>query len=631
MFRPFVPNLAPPPPALAYPNVRLTFGLEIEFCFTIAKEAYDAHTGEIDLHPNASANVQVVRERLHCVVALLNRILPIAPEGRSLLRDITAEDAKIPSVDRQRWHITRDRGVLGSPEDAARKLDIPLEDAKNKWLHLGVKLESPILKFEDLTEDVRYQLEQIRDNLRWDPNRHGCYTNLEPHFQVHMAFQDVRIPLVTAQNLLCLYGIFELEIATWHPKAMRRHPITGDQNPWCASLRQGMEMETPTKPKRYYTPQEFTNRIYATTSMRGLKAEVYAGEDATPTEALNISADWMTVNVSLQRRNKTLTMEFRQHTGTVDPIEIKWWVLFCGNLFRFAHMLGQTGQKLQDTPPMDRNNSYLKTLTDQSVLDLIGFSEEGKAYFARKREEYMDDVWDMRRALDETVIQYRIRMRAAGWQTGAAMERNIERKKWWKVENQKILDADELAGNPGHKAFKRVELNSEEEVEPLIPVLTIPPPRPPPPPPAGPPPLLPPQSSAVAAFWGTLPGIWDWILHWIMNLTWHWSSSDTPTGQRAASAQPPTAHHGKLAWIMNLTWPWSSSGNATAQRSTSAQPPAAKQVVLVWIETWLSYFFVGLAGKRFSLQDFWLINVVVLGTVVFYGILERMLGVKGIY
>ena len=591
MFRPFVPNRPPPRAEPDHANPRVTFGVEMEFCFAIRKTLYEAFNGgQAETQPNNSAEDAVVKERLRYVLALLNRSLPGSSQEPSHLGALTIEDPKVQNVDRARWHITTDASVEGRPSAAAEEFGITVDVARSEFIHLGGELVSPILALENLDSSVRAQLEQIKKDMRWDGHR-GVYFTTEASAHVHVAFADVEIPLRTAQNLLALYGIFEEEIEAWHPEHKR-------ENEYCNRLRRAMRMRTP---KIYYTPQEFTDRIYATTSMAALRAEVFDGDSGPAIDAAGSTrevvlqdAKFVTVHVSLPIPNKMQTMEFRQHCGTVDPVELRCWVLFCASLFRYSHMLTQTGQRVQDVAPMGARNSFLKTLTDQSILEVIGFPAEGRVYFNAKVEQYKDFARNMDAALEKRVIEERIVRRAAGRQTGDAMENNIKGKKWYKDARAEIDKADAEAefARENAERLKRgeaalpaepepatvVNVDSPEVPEPFIPR------RPPPPPPAGPPlrppgppaPPPPPQSSRGAVLFGTVLGIWSFFLHWISGLT---------------SPRP-----NNFAWLST------------------------------WFSTWFSYYFMDPKGRRFSWQDLWLIITVVFSIFIAYGILRWILG-----
>jgi hypothetical protein len=121
--------------------------------------------------------------------------------------------------------------------------------------------------------------------------------------------------------------------------------------------------------------------------------------------AISEGRDWVQVNLSLGRENKPATAEFRQQKGMLDPVTIKWWVLFCGSLLRYAYFL--SSQKHRVLGPLIEGLP-----TTSSILDLISFPEEGKKWFREvAREKYKDVFHDMERALEERLIGERIRRR----------------------------------------------------------------------------------------------------------------------------------------------------------------------------------------------------------------------------
>ena len=89
-----------------------------------------------------------------------------------------------------------------------------------------------------------------------------------------------------------------------------------------------------------YAPREFAERIWAASGWEELKTEtsgVSAGEglglmDEEETNAAShelLSArGWTTVGISAARGNKPLTLEFRQHQGTIDAEVTSHWISF---------------------------------------------------------------------------------------------------------------------------------------------------------------------------------------------------------------------------------------------------------------------------------------------------------------
>lgn len=135
-----------------------------------------------------------------------------------------------------------------------------------------------------------------------------------------------------------------------------------------------------------FVPQLFTQQVYAATTVKQL-IEIATGIFPSAVDPYRC-----TVNISPARGNKPTTIEFRQHYGTLDPTTIKWWASFLCTLVKYAYFLAQIGFEVRDTTDLDDVSvpkgwsftmSYHKR---KSILDVIGFPEEGKSFFARMKK-----------------------------------------------------------------------------------------------------------------------------------------------------------------------------------------------------------------------------------------------------
>jgi len=266
-----------------------------------------------------------------------------------------------------------------------------------------------------------------------------------------MALKDTEMGMLTLRNLLCLYGLYENEIELWLDMRQRDNIV------FCKSLRRSFEdrhfVRDDTVPgverrvfERRYTPQEFTEQIHATfpeDTVRYLKAEAIGLCDIR--ENMNNNNNH-TVNLSLSRNNKPLTIEFRQHKGTVDSETIYWWVTFLAKLLQYCVLLEQVGVRILDSEGagVDGDISFVGELTKRSILDIISFPEEGKSYFARKKEELRDEGFDAKRGLEKRIIDERARRRFTGQETGRAMDREIRREPWCRDALRELLENHQI-------------------------------------------------------------------------------------------------------------------------------------------------------------------------------------------
>ena len=431
------------PPATEFPPPELTFGLELELDFVFPKSLYYTWESRKFLHaidssspytealaPQSAASddsehfsSELRNNFLLYLLDFLNRKLPNSPKTESLLGEVIFGEPKTISADK--WHLTWDNSV--SPRRfqfaEAKELD-PRFVQDNFWV-VGAELISAVLRFEEVEVWMK-KLKQINEDLKWNGVQ-GAWFNEQPHLHVHFGikeFEEKRDEagmLETVKNLMALYGLFEFEIEKWLPIPLR------DEEQYCLSLRRCLET-TEADLRRFnewdkrekipgvkfddvftreeggrYIPKEFIDKIYKQERIGELKEMLYG--IPRKESAVSGGRDWVQVNLSLGRENKPVTVEFRQQKGMLDPVTIKWWVLFCGSLLRYAYFL--SCQKHRVLGPLIEG---LPTTT--SILDLISFPEEGKKWLREvAREKHKDEFHDMERALEERLIGERIRRR----------------------------------------------------------------------------------------------------------------------------------------------------------------------------------------------------------------------------
>jgi uncharacterized membrane protein len=202
------------------------------------------------------------------------------------------------------------------------------------------------------------------------------------------------------KNVLALYALFEDEIGRWFPVDRM------NDNYWARRLRLGQEFSDKlTKTTKLYTPQAFTEAIYAQQNIPDLRAAINRG---------NSTGRNIAVHISSEGKNKPTTIEFRQHHGTVDASSIRWWSTFVCQLVKFAYFTAQMGTKIRDHDDI-RNQalgpqtiSFVEELNKKaSILVLVGLSQQGKQHFASMIVKYQDDKQDAMRELDLFVIKER--------------------------------------------------------------------------------------------------------------------------------------------------------------------------------------------------------------------------------
>ncbi|EKD16210.1 uncharacterized protein L3040_009550 [Drepanopeziza brunnea f. sp. 'multigermtubi'] len=379
---------------------------------------------------------------LHYFLDFLNHRLPESRQtAPSLLGEVIWGD-KPKTASSDSWHLTWDESVVPSRQELAQLLGVTFDEVRGLYRCVGAELVSRVMGFDD-ERDWFPQLVQLQNDLSWDEPEGGAFfASGEEHTQVHFALCNEDISLELAQTLCVLYGIFESQIEKWLAAANR-------DSKWCWRMRLGMERlrvqlddtgtQLVTLPLKRYTHGEFADLIYATRSFEELRTATTgwtAGEkyspDGQPTDNV-LARNWTTVNISMRRENKPTTFEFRHHHGTFDPIVIGWWVKFCGYMVRYAYLVVEVGLKLQDHAQRTMEQEpFLDRLAKENVLDVIGFSEAGKAHFAQQAINNYNAAHNDARTIDEMVVRQRCIRRHRGEQPSIKMDEEIMNEQWFK-------------------------------------------------------------------------------------------------------------------------------------------------------------------------------------------------------
>jgi hypothetical protein len=186
----------------------------------------------------------------------------------------------------------------------------------------GVTFEivSPILEGEDGLE----QLEKVCQALK----EYGCRINKTCGLHIH--FDASTFSLQTWKNLLINYAKLEDTIDAFMPHSRR-----GNANTYCKSLKDDV------------------NKVKEASSLEQI--------------ATRIGTRYKKINTQAYARHKTI--EFRQHSGTIEFMKIKNWILFLHNLVEA---------------------SKIKILTNTSLESLAEFNQEDIITFYAERTEELN-------------------------------------------------------------------------------------------------------------------------------------------------------------------------------------------------------------------------------------------------
>jgi len=467
-----------------YTAPALTFGLELEFDFCVLKEKHKEWTNEEKdplKNPYLSASEVEILEKqiaagesieakinttnsddheisisllqyLHC---LLNYQLPGQENMVSVLGEVDLGTPKTLAADK--WHLTYDDSLHPHRKGIEGTVIADPDERKIKYRVTGAELVSKVLKWED-EETWMNMLQQLDRDLSaendesWGYFDQGGTEALHVHFGVLGDDQAFNSPLglKVVKNLLALYGLFEDQIEKYVPHTQR------NDEQWCPRLRLGMEKTkrekmpgtaeqyyATEKPKRY-TPEEFTEGIYACNSLEELKTfvtgEPMAGkwQDGSERKARQ-QINYTTVNISLQRDNKPTTIEFRHQKGTLNPHVIKHWVRLCGTMLQTAYIYAKLDFEFGNGPEVEfwDGESFLSQFVSSlggnagEILDIINLPDDSKTFLADQKLKYAmtkggASVNHIRLIQELEILMRRRRLLKDKERTGELMDGEIE-------------------------------------------------------------------------------------------------------------------------------------------------------------------------------------------------------------
>lgn len=372
----------------------------------------------------------------HYLAAQLSHSLPTCPSTPSLLGYVQLKSPKQGSP--YQWHVTSEC-YNPSRRELALHLGIPISEAREKYRIVLAELVSPILSFS--SESSWYPLlHQIHSQLNTETEMglDVSESGLHVHFSLVNDLLDTPFGLEVIKNVMVLYGLFEHEIEKWFPVQRR-------ETHWCKRVRCGMENSNSNElqasinhgsPKRNiprYTPHAFAKLIYSAKSKLEVKSATsgFLPPYYEMTEDVEECMEWkhLTVNLSLRRRNKATTLEFRHHHGTIDPVAVRWWVNFLGKLMQAAYADARRGLRfIGFVEPEDEGkvrDVFLDEQLKRSILDIVGMCDEGKSYFRELRYKHHDAEHDAKRGVERFLIENRVRRGLRGETVNSGLDRRI--------------------------------------------------------------------------------------------------------------------------------------------------------------------------------------------------------------
>lgn len=332
----------------------LTFGVELEFVYAVRNDHLEL-LRRYYFRPNSIMTPAQASDATTVYTHIANMLSTLPPHDDSerpspLGHVIFNRTPKV--VGYTTWSVTSDSSIGSDSREIQRNFDITREEADG-YATIGVEVVSCVLPirpsnlWSEQLLHVNWSLDMQMDKQA------GAYCNRDTGLHVHFAFAEGGMPLLTLKNLLACWAVYEDEIAAMHPWHRRN-------NDYAQSLR--VNFPDP------FDPHEFTRVIFRQRTIDDLLYWVQ------PRAAERYSK----INVSPPRYNKGMTVEFREHRGTIQTDEITWWVKFCEATIKFAHFRAQAGI---DYMPVIGNGI-------PSLDAMLNLEDEGRAFLDAKKEEY---------------------------------------------------------------------------------------------------------------------------------------------------------------------------------------------------------------------------------------------------
>ncbi|KAI9709234.1 MAG: hypothetical protein M1820_003354 [Bogoriella megaspora] len=301
------------------------------------------------------------------------------------------------------WSLSQDYSLTGIPHKELppyiKKIKPSTTDNFLSWDSSGVELISPPYPSTTLASTFEADLVSLLNSIQYSPSAALTNTPL-CGFHVHVGLSNgAPFPLGVIQHLAYLTLVYEDAISTLHHPYRRSWGYVAEQNPYQQHLEAdlksnrdeiltfGCESETfkredGTTMRCNYKPLSWIRRqifdVEDSTAIGGLSAEEkilrLVGQDRGRFVAFAPLA-------REEVRGRARTVEFRQHRGTTDPVEVRHWVRFCvglvGLAWRYYRVGGECGVK-----------SWRDGIDLEDLWEEMRLGEGERKYWREKREEY---------------------------------------------------------------------------------------------------------------------------------------------------------------------------------------------------------------------------------------------------
>ncbi|KAI9712554.1 MAG: hypothetical protein M1812_006863 [Candelaria pacifica] len=391
-------------------DLDLTIGIELEFVFAADRSFWEAEAYknkiscvskllqnqvgnrlEVEFYTSYHSNTLVYDTdntwTVHAETALVDENAANAHFENFKSRSATLKEVVAPEINQLlHW-----RHLLGDP--ARKRLALEKIAIHTDMMH-GVEIVSPILQLSDIANwsQVLLGIEDTLLNIPLSDPLNTEYTAWTPEktgMHVHIALsQSEHLSFGTLQNLIAIWGCFEKQLN-------RLQPAHRPLNTHCKSLWLGCPSDA--------SYAKFCRRIYHARDIPHLATRVNKSTDkmedsvADGTEAprytrINLQNLVRAIDIATDSyddydqalydaifENKAkITIEFREHAGTLKEEDVRWWVLLIASVVRFAERVDKQGLRWGVEGKLDI----------EDLWKMVGFEEAGREFYRKRMEEF---------------------------------------------------------------------------------------------------------------------------------------------------------------------------------------------------------------------------------------------------
>jgi hypothetical protein len=317
------------------------------------------------------------------VAAVLRREWPVPPHHLpSCLGAIRVDDWS--NEDYSAWAVTQDESVGADVRELARHFRIHQEEFLKQFGWANVELVSPVLSTVDdsWTEHFR----QIQMQLSPQTGIGAAYTNSTCGLHVHLSLEDQPngLPLQMLKNLVIMWAIWEETLEAMHPYKRRAANNHYAQSLW--PHKRAVEDPVLTPHALFMPRKTFASLVYAAADADDIKKLLQPSAYGAKYSKINISAP------NFRGKPKPVTIEFREHRGTTNAMEICYWVVFLTHFAAYVSNETERGwvyvdeMQLLDTNLETHFPDFFAGLTH--LFALIGLPSYIQEWFLNKVNEY---------------------------------------------------------------------------------------------------------------------------------------------------------------------------------------------------------------------------------------------------